>query len=232
MRATCSGVPALAAEARIGPNAITQVRAALESLAGANALRGVFGSAGLERYLDVPPERMVAESEVIRLHAAVREALSEPQAREIAYRAGLATGDYLLRHRIPRLAQTLLSWLPRRLAGSLLIAAIERHAWTFTGSGTLRVTRGPSPALIIGNCAVCRGAHAPGPLCGYYAATFERLFCRLVDPRATVVEAQCAAVNGGDCRFEVRWDENRRAYRRRPVLVPVAGTRGGRHGGA
>jgi divinyl protochlorophyllide a 8-vinyl-reductase len=179
--------------------------AALESMLGAGAAHGVFGTAGLDRYLDTPPQTMVGESEVIRLHAALRQALAAPAAHEVTHRAGLATGDYLLSHRIPRPAQALLRILPRPLASRLLIAAVERHAWTFTGSGALRVERGSAPVLVIENCAICRAAHAASPLCGYYAATFERLFRRLVDPGATVIETDCAAVTGHDCRFQVCW---------------------------
>lgn len=189
----------------MGPNAIIQIGAALETALGPGAARGLFGRAGLAGYLDAPPEHMVAESEVIHLHAVLREALAPPMARRVSSEAGAATGDYLLRHRIPRPAQRLLRLMSRRIASRLLVAAIARNAWTFKGSGRLHAGAGPPPVFILERCALCRGAHATAPLCGYYAATFERLFRALVDPAAIVTETECAAVAGERCRFEVRW---------------------------
>jgi len=37
--------------------------------------------------------------------------------------------------------------------------------------------------------------------CDFYAATFERLFARLVQARARVVEISCHAMGGSDCTF-------------------------------
>ena len=191
--------------ARIGPNAIIQIGAALETALGLSATRGLFGRAGLARYVDEPPAHMVDESEVIHLHAIVRETLAPSLAQRIAGHAGTATADYLLRHRIPKPAQWLLRLMPRRIASRVLVAAIARNAWTFRGSGRLRAMAGATPTFILEDCAICRGARAARPLCRYYAATFERLFRTLVDPSATVVETECAAVAGGRCRFEVHW---------------------------
>jgi len=191
--------------ARIGPNAITQIGAALQAAVGSSATRGLFGRAGLASYLDEPPAHMVDESEVIHLHAIVRETLAPSLAQQIAADAGTATGDYLLRHRIPKPAQWLLRLMPRRIASRVLVAAIARNAWTFRGSGRLRAMAGATPTFILEDCAICRGARAARPLCRYYAATFERLFRTLIDPSATVVETECAAVAGGQCRFEVHW---------------------------
>jgi divinyl protochlorophyllide a 8-vinyl-reductase len=192
-------------DARMGPNAIIQIGTALRTALGAGPMRGLFDRAGLAGYLDTPPQDMVAESEVIHLHAVLRRALAPPLAQRVARDAGIGTGNYLLRHRIPNPAQKLLRATPRRIANRLLVAAIVRHSWTFQGSGRLRATAGPPPVFILEHCAICRGAQAAAPLCSYYAATFERLFQELVDPASTVIETECAAVAGGSCRFEVRW---------------------------
>ena len=148
---------------------------------------------------------MVPESEVVQLHAVLRQALTAPMVQQVTHRAGTATGEYLLRNRIPGPVQRLLRWMPRRLASRVLLAAIVRNAWTFKGSGRLQALAGPPPVFILEQCAICRDAHASLPICAYYAATFERLFRELVDPGAQVIETQCAAVAGGCCRFEVRW---------------------------
>ncbi len=190
---------------RIGPNAVTQVAAALVSRYGPVRTRDLFSSVGLTRYLDAPPHQMIDEREVIALHTAVREGLVENAVSAVNCDAGLATGDYLLAHRIPRPAQVVLRMLPARLAGALLLTAIRRHAWTFAGSGHFSA-QGSKPILItIEDCPICRGAHTRAAACGYYTATFTRLFTRLVHPRARVRETACIARGDSACRFEVDW---------------------------
>jgi divinyl protochlorophyllide a 8-vinyl-reductase len=49
---------------------------------------------------------------------------------------------------------------------------------------------------------MCRGVTAAGPVCDFYAGTFERLVGALVGA-ATVCEVECAAHGGGCCRFQV-----------------------------
>jgi divinyl protochlorophyllide a 8-vinyl-reductase len=197
--------PADAAVARIGPNAITQVAGALDRTLGATTTRRLFGLAGLDDYLVRLPETMVPETEVMRLHRVMRERLDSQTLADIARRAGLGTGDYLLAHRIPVPAQILLRLLPRPLAARALLAAITRHAWTFAGSGHFTCVPGNPTVLTIADCPICRGTRAATPACDYYAATFERLFHRLVSRRAVVIETECAAMGASHCRFEIRY---------------------------
>jgi divinyl protochlorophyllide a 8-vinyl-reductase len=42
-------------------------------------------------------------------------------------------------------------------------------------------------------------------VCDFYAATFERLYRELVDPRTTAVETACAAAGAAECVFELRF---------------------------
>jgi divinyl protochlorophyllide a 8-vinyl-reductase len=191
--------------ARIGPNAISQVARALQGALGPESTRELMGRAGLGAYADDPPSRMVDEDEVIALHSAVRSRLAPKAARGVARAAGLATGDYLLAHRIPRFAQGLLRALPAALASRILVAAIARHAWTFAGSGHFEAHGARPVAISIGACPICRGALAAQPLCDYYAATFTRLFSRLVHPRARARETECMAAGAPACRFLIDW---------------------------
>jgi len=191
--------------ARIGPNAITQVAAALDRTLGATTTRRLFGLAGLDGYLLRLPQTMVPETEVMQLHRVMRERLDSQTLADIARRAGLGTGDYLLAHRIPGPAQRLLRLLPRPLAGRALLAAISRHAWTFAGSGRFSCVAGNPTVLTIEGCPICRGTRAVAPACDYYTATFERLFGRLVSRRAVVTEIECAATGAAHCRFEIRY---------------------------
>jgi divinyl protochlorophyllide a 8-vinyl-reductase len=139
------------------------------------------------------------------LHQVLRNELGLERARWVSRAAGLYTGDYLLAHRIPRSVQHVLRSLPCGLASRMLLAAIRRHAWTFSGSGVFSARAGQPVRIWISGCPVCRGAMSHEPLCDYYAAAFQRLFRALVDPDTIVRETECEA-NGADaCLFEARW---------------------------
>jgi divinyl protochlorophyllide a 8-vinyl-reductase len=190
---------------RVGPNAITQVATALERAVGRCHTRELFESAGLDGYLAHPPDGMVAEREVIALHAALRRTLPPRLHSQISLAAGQATGDYLLRCRIPRVAQHLLHAVATPWGTRLLVGAIRRHAWTFTGSGRLRLEYAPLPVFVLEDCPLCRDARHPAAVCGYFAATFERLFQRIIDPGLCVTETHCAAQGERACRFALSW---------------------------
>jgi divinyl protochlorophyllide a 8-vinyl-reductase len=196
---------AVAHAGQIGPNAITRVAQVLPHRVGALATRELFQRAGIVGYLLQPPERMVDEAEVMRLHAELRRSLGGPAAQEVAREAGRLTGEYLLARRIPRAVQALLRVLPARLAARVLLAAITRHAWTFAGSGEFSAKMGRGVQLTLRNNPLCRGWHSEVPACDFYAATFERLFSELVHHRARVVELSCEACGSDACRFEVHW---------------------------
>ncbi|TDH63197.1 bacteriochlorophyll 4-vinyl reductase [Dankookia rubra] len=186
---------------RIGPNAITRMAEALP----ADAVDALFAEAGLAAYRRAPPAGMVAEREVAALHRVLRARLDRAAYAAAAWEAGLRTGDYLLANRIPRLAQGLLRALPAALAARLLCAAIRRHAWTFAGSGAFAARPGTPTLLSIAGCPLCRGAVSGQPACGYFAASFERLFSRLVHRRARVTETACAAMGDPACVFAVTY---------------------------
>jgi len=198
-------VQTTAAAARIGPNAIIQMAAALEQSLGRASTEQMLRGVGLGSYIEALPQHMVDEREVIALHSAVREQLAAPQAHEVAWQAGLATGDYLLAHRIPRMAQRALRVLPASLASRVLLKAITQHAWTFAGSGHFEARHGRPVVVTIGDCAICRQARATEPTCDYYSATFTRLFAELVHPRAVAREVACIAAGAPACRFEISW---------------------------
>ncbi len=190
---------------RIGPNAITRVAEVLPVHAGRIVAEQVFARAGLLEHWRHPPEAMVDETEVARLHATLRETLGEREAARVARAAGTRTGDYLLAHRIPKPVQWLLKRLPAALAARVLLAAITKHAWTFAGSGTFSATPGRPVRVQIRNNPLCRGLVSDEPACDFYAATFERLFRVLVHPDTQVVETACEACGDDACRFELRW---------------------------
>jgi divinyl protochlorophyllide a 8-vinyl-reductase len=190
---------------RIGPNALIRVAEALRASGGMALEQQVFVAAGLERYLGAPPQAMVDEDEVARLHRALCRILGEPTADRMSRRAGAATADYLLAHRIPRPLQAVLRRLPAALSARVLLHAIARHAWTFAGSGDFRWQGGAVLQFSVHGNPLCRGAIATQPACSYLAATVEHLFRQLVHPATGVTETACEALGADACRFEIRW---------------------------
>lgn len=194
---------------RIGPNAITRLAEALPRRVGASTTREVFARAGLVHHLLEPPQHMVDETEVRRLHGALRDTLGETAALQLAREAGTLTARYLLAHRIPRPVQALLRVLPAPLAARVLLRAIAGHAWTFAGSG--RFSHAVAPArqcqatLRLQNNPLCRELQSAHPACAFYAATFEHLFASLVHPRSRVHEVACEACGAPACEFVARW---------------------------
>jgi len=196
---------AAASAGRIGPNAITRVAEVLPALLGEAGTRALFEAAGLGGYLSQPPEGMVDETEVARLHRVLRQQLGPAVAGQVARSAGMRTADYLLARRIPKPVQWLLKRLPPVLAARVLLQAIGRHAWTFAGSGQFQAVAGRPCVLTIRDNPLCRGVASAQPACDFYSATFERLFQVLVHPAMQVVETQCEARGDPVCRFELRW---------------------------
>jgi divinyl protochlorophyllide a 8-vinyl-reductase len=191
------------APARIGPNAVIRVAEALTGRYGSAA--PIFDAAGLSRYLSALPEEMVDEREVIALQTALREGLGLAEAKAVSHDAGLRTGDYLLANRIPKGAQRLLRVLPPGPASRILLGAVGKHAWTFSGSGHFSFETGRPVRVTIASCPICRGAQADAPVCDFYTAAFERLFRTLVSRRTAVREVQCQAAGADACVFEMIW---------------------------
>ncbi len=189
----------MGASARIGPNAVLQHLAVLDAALGEGLRGALMHRAGVP----VPPPEcgMLPEDQVTPLHRAVWLFLPD-RAAGIQRQAGLAVGEYILAHRIPGLAQRLIRVLPAPLGARFLAAAIAKHAWTFAGSGRFSVaSHRPLTFSIVHNPLAVGPAR---PSCHWHAAVFERLFQRLVWPRAQVVEVACCAAGQGACVFEIR----------------------------
>ncbi len=187
-------------EAEIGPNAITRVVEALTP----DETAAVFARAGLEDRLRRPPDRMVPDREVARLHEALHEVLGTARALVAGAEAGRLTGAYLLARRIPAAARMILPVLPARFALRILLRAIERHAWTFAGAGSFAWRQEEDGFVLeIAGGPVARDVRAPLPACSYYAATFETIFRAVVARGATVTETDCEAQGASCCRFDV-----------------------------
>jgi divinyl protochlorophyllide a 8-vinyl-reductase len=104
-------------------------------------------------------------------------------------------------------AQWVIRLLPPTTGFAMLARAMERHAWTFAGSGRFSWTAADTdgqPRFAIAGCPMCHGLHASAPMCDFYAGTFERLLRVLVAPACEIHEVSCEATGDEACRFDVR----------------------------
>ena len=185
--------------ARIGPNAILQLVPVLDAALGVAARDALFYRAGVD--MPPPDAGMWPELQVTRLHAALWHAHPE-LAPGLLRQAGLATADYILANRIPRLAQALIRLLPATLGARVLAKAIAKHAWTFAGSGVFAI-EGFAPLTFALQGNPLASGTGDYPDCHWHSAVFERLFSTLVWPAVTVTETDCAAKGGNICRFVI-----------------------------
>jgi divinyl protochlorophyllide a 8-vinyl-reductase len=189
----------------IGPNAVLQLIEALKAAGLYEVSAPVFATAGVADWLVNPPEKMVDQRGVARLHQAIRAVSSPEEGVALMAESGRLTADYILANRIPKPAQVLLKLLPPRLAAAAFVPAIKAHSWTFAGTGKFAGKAGsPTVFTLIGN-PLCAGERAAVPVCTWHAAVFQRLFQVLVSPRARAAETDCEACGGPFCRFEVDW---------------------------
>lgn len=189
----------MASTARIGPNAVLQHLPVLDLEIGERLRGALFFQAGIT---EPPPDAgMLPEDEVARLHHAVRLFLPD-RAHDIQSKAGLATGDYILAHRIPHAAQWLIRALPAWAGARLLSAAIAKHAWTFAGSGKFRVVSHRPLIFEIADNPLAQGP-SEGPVCDWHVAVFTRLFSALVWADVQVVERSCSGTGAPACLFQI-----------------------------
>ncbi len=190
--------------ALVGPNAVTQLSAVLEARRGAAVADAVFEAGGLLSLRRKPPREMIPQEVAFAAHQALWRVLERDDAEAFAFEAGVRTADYLLAHRIPRPAQWVLRALPRRQAADVLVSAIARNAWTFSGSGRFRGARVGGVVQL----AIEENPLATGP-CAWHRGVFSRLFTALVSAEATVRETACVAEGAEACRFEVELETGR-----------------------
>jgi divinyl protochlorophyllide a 8-vinyl-reductase len=189
----------------IGPNAITRVAQALTTEMDAALCRSIFAMADIERHLYTPPSHMVNEEDVSRLHLALVERLGPAKAAAISREAGRLTGEYLLANRVPHLLQTVSRRLPRGLSARILVHAIARNAWTFSGAGRFSFRFDHQLHLELAGSPIVRLLRTGAPVCHYFAGTFERVFREMVGPSACVLEIECESAGATACLFEVTW---------------------------
>lgn len=201
------GGTAFHSSARVGPNAVIQLSNALQSAIGAEATRTFFARQGHVNIFDHPPEEMIEEDIPAALARALWSEFPPETARHVAMDAGQRTADYIIANRIPGAARIVLRIVPARLGANLLLKAIERHAWTFAGSGKCETANTPRHLISI------RDNPLALPDCCWHVAVFERLFRRMVSRDAVVRHVSCRLDGKADCTFEIELQDRQREPR-------------------
>jgi divinyl protochlorophyllide a 8-vinyl-reductase len=185
---------------RIGPNVLIQTAHTLVQRLGRERAGRILMES-TQHTLDTLPSGMVDEARANALMRRLVEEQGTAFTRSVMYEAGTRTGDYLLAHRIPRLARILLPLLPASVALRVLLKAIGRHTWTFAGSARVRITAG-NPALVsLSGCPLCAGILSDVHLCDFYTGTFARLARVLLGPSSYAEEVACESTGRSACRF-------------------------------
>lgn len=193
-------LPSSATPARIGPNSVLQLVPLLDERLGTGPREMLLAQSGLS---ELPAdEGLMEEGPAAALHQAVRATYPD-LATDLTRRAGLRTADYIISHRIPPVVMHLLQHSPPWLSAPLLAKTIEKHAWTFAGSGEFRVASKRPLVFELYDNPVVRGEQADAPICHWHAAVFQRLFSNLVDKGMTCRETACCATGSDCCRFEI-----------------------------
>jgi divinyl protochlorophyllide a 8-vinyl-reductase len=200
MNAPMASAPTDGVVSRIGPNSVLQLVPLLDEALGSEERQRLMLLSGLDK---LPSnDGLMDEAPAACLHQAVR-AHHPALAPALTRCAGERTGDYIIRHRIPVAALRVLRTLPPWLSAPLLANVIEKHAWTFAGSGTFKVrSRHPLVFELVDN-PVVRGEQSDAPICHWHAAVFQRLFSDIVDANLRCKETQCCAAGASSCRFEL-----------------------------
>lgn len=201
MNAPIAIAPLAQRGARIGPGSVLQLVPLLDDRLGTAEREKLMRLSGLKELPST--EGLMDEGPAAELHQAVRR-LHPRLAASLTREAGVRTGDHILTHRMPTAAMRVLLALPPWLAAPLLANVIEKHAWTFAGSGAFRVRSRHPLVFELRDNPVVRGERAKAPICHWHAAVFERLFTRIVDEHLRCVETHCCAAGAPACRFEVR----------------------------
>jgi divinyl protochlorophyllide a 8-vinyl-reductase len=198
------GAPMRAPAARIGPNTIIQLAHVLRDRHGRGVASSVlFESTGYA--LTAPPRShgRRARGAGARTRSCTRSA--NGRVPRVLHEAGRRTADYLMANRIPA---------PCAVGHE---GAAEARRPGGAAARPCRPTPGPSRGAAPSAWSCTRtgddahlprlrhvpGHEAEGPVCDFYAGTFEHLIRTLVAPRAEVREVECQAQGGHCCRFEV-----------------------------
>lgn len=200
MNAPIATPPLKSSVALIGPNSVIHLIPLLDTALGESERDRLMLLSGISA---VPPQQdLMAETPAASLHQLLREHHPDVAAT-LTRRAGLLTGDHIVEHHIPVAAMRVMRNLPSWLAAPVLASVVEKHAWTFAGSGKFRVRSKVPLVFELHDNPVVRGEAQLEPICHWHAAVFERVFCRIVDPNMRCVETACCATGAHSCRFEI-----------------------------
>lgn len=190
---------------KLGPNAIIQTVAALEEALGVERARAALVRGGAGDLPDHLPQALIDEHEFHELVMLLIDQLGGDATIDILARSGQLTAEYVFANRIPAIVRAILRILPPQLGLKILLPAMQRHTWTFAGSGSFAYHSGVMPWLEVANPAVRDDRALAGALCAYYRGAFAQMLRMLIDPRARLRDCECQARGDRRCRYAIEW---------------------------
>jgi divinyl protochlorophyllide a 8-vinyl-reductase len=162
---------------RIGPNAITRVAEVLREDYPEPEVERLFALADIAGYLAEPPQKMVDEREVTRLHGGPAHRIGRGDRLAAGpRRGGCEPATTFWRTGFPLASRSSCPGYPPGWPAGCCSAPSSVTPGPSPGAACWGVRKAFPPRLSIAGCCICHGAQSPMPLCDFYAAAIERLF--------------------------------------------------------
>ncbi|NWJ45810.1 MAG: bacteriochlorophyll 4-vinyl reductase [Chloroflexi bacterium] len=191
---------------KIGPNSLIQTVRAMRRIYGDEKARRILEEGGQGFLWDHHPGEMIDEGEFITLARMLYSNLGVQETLPLLRLSGNLTGEYVLANRIPKFAQRIIKFLPRKLRLKVMLNAIGKNAWTFAGSGKYSFTLSPQLQINLDESIIRHAiSKANVPVCSYYTGAFETLLKTLVDAHIQVEEIECAIRGDSRCVFQIKF---------------------------
>ncbi len=185
------------AEPVFGSKAFGHIMQSLTEIGGEPLRHKVIAEAGLP-YLKTDQNRpSFSPTAILSLFQILERVLPKALASRVVILSARKAAEDLLKEHIPGIAQKMLYTLPDHVSAPLLLDALKRIAWTFAGSGSVRVMAGPPMYLVIDkNPAVIWG-------CLWQRALIETVFRNLISARARVEHLRCCKTGQSSCIYVI-----------------------------
>ncbi|MCP5096896.1 MAG: hypothetical protein GY943_15210 [Chloroflexi bacterium] len=192
---------------------LLQVMRGIEDVLGANGLKAVLQSSGLDRFVDNPPtndlDSTVLAREYAQLNAAVEE-FTGRAGKGMLQRIGRSSFQWGIKEQaaVMGLAGIALKALPQRLRKRAILLALRKGLMDLVSYGSVDV-REKGNVLIYSDyaCTICHTRHHDHSICHLYIGTLSEAMSFATGKsfrEFEVIETLCRAKGDPCCRFEIR----------------------------
>jgi len=185
----------------------------IEEVLGANGLKAVLQSSGLQRYIGHPPPNDLGQGVLVREYALLNQAVQEFTGRAgkgMLQRVGRASFRWAIKEQQATmgLAGIALKALPQSLRKRAILLAMRKGLTDTLNYARIKVeSEGDALVFIDYTCPICHQRTSKDAVCHIYLGSLgEALaFATGRDFREfEVIETHCKAKGDAYCRFEIR----------------------------